>query len=748
MIRITTHISSTLRFGFSGALLALVATAPVPAADADPQLTDAEANEAIEDIKLLAAEAERILESARSAHLDPDVLLEQSDYDPQKLLEWIRQETTWVPYHGSLRGASGVLMDRLGNSLDRSLLLATLLEEAGFETRLARIPLPGDVAASLLDRQSQRSRVAQPRDRSPETDAVRDTRQEVSRQSKALIELAGLPWTPESGASSAPPENIEAIKDHWWVQAKLGSTWQDLDPMLADPTSPKPDTSKATIHALDALPEDLFHEVTFRLVIERWDEGKTSEEIPLTYSLRPADSPLFPHFDLEFLPYSEDWSAESKNLDEVQVADSARFWRPTLKITGKSVGGEWFSDKGIIEIPATFATAKKLKSASKALGMLGGSSTQKEPESYLTAAWLEYDVYEPVRGKSTTRRELFDLLGLDQRRANGPSRPTIDLESRRNRGLALQRRTSALVLSCTPDPDTVYRAALETWSRNRNFFIAMVYEAAGWEDERVPIALGQGSFRPLDLMAMATLRNHWSRLPGSTYIDRINIFSTHLTSTIQGDSTVDLSATDIVLNHVGVVPGSPDDPRLVRLEQGVLDTLVETTFSDDQSGFNTYLQFSRSSGEAGAWIGLDQGANLDKLLSGLPPSDLERMRIELADGQNVVVSASPSALGDETFASWWRIDARDGTTLGMGYRGWGVDGSGEYPGQIVIPAAIRELGKKHGLTVGCKVAEATIIISTELLADKLHADKILHQALKALKGRPGRRTLSAVCKLK
>ena len=48
--------------------------------------------------------------------------------DPQKMLDWVRDNTRLVPYEGSLRGALGVLMDRNGNSLDRSILLARLLE--------------------------------------------------------------------------------------------------------------------------------------------------------------------------------------------------------------------------------------------------------------------------------------------------------------------------------------------------------------------------------------------------------------------------------------------------------------------------------------------------------------------------------------------------------------------------------------------------------------------------------------------
>src|SRR5437867_2843850 len=47
---------------------------------------------------------------------DPAAVIEQVGRDPDNLLKWVREQTSWVPYRGCLRGASGVLMDRVGNS--------------------------------------------------------------------------------------------------------------------------------------------------------------------------------------------------------------------------------------------------------------------------------------------------------------------------------------------------------------------------------------------------------------------------------------------------------------------------------------------------------------------------------------------------------------------------------------------------------------------------------------------------------
>src|SRR5258708_5726834 len=72
---------------------------------------------------------------------DPQAVVEQMGRDPQKLFAWVRDNTQLRPYRGALRGPSGVLMDRFGNSLDRSLLLAEMLHGIGYESRLANATL-------------------------------------------------------------------------------------------------------------------------------------------------------------------------------------------------------------------------------------------------------------------------------------------------------------------------------------------------------------------------------------------------------------------------------------------------------------------------------------------------------------------------------------------------------------------------------------------------------------------------------
>ena len=90
----------------------------------------------------------------------PEVGFKGVGKDPEQLFEWVRDNTYLVPYRGALRDYKGVLMDRLGNSLDRALLLFVLLRQAWppRNVRLAYAELSAEKAAELLDKGPSDSR--------------------------------------------------------------------------------------------------------------------------------------------------------------------------------------------------------------------------------------------------------------------------------------------------------------------------------------------------------------------------------------------------------------------------------------------------------------------------------------------------------------------------------------------------------------------------------------------------------------
>jgi len=71
-------------------------------------------------------------------YFDFDAVLKNVGSRPKDLFSWVQSNTKILPYSGVLKGAWGVLMERGGNTLDRSLLLIELLERAGYEAELSR----------------------------------------------------------------------------------------------------------------------------------------------------------------------------------------------------------------------------------------------------------------------------------------------------------------------------------------------------------------------------------------------------------------------------------------------------------------------------------------------------------------------------------------------------------------------------------------------------------------------------------
>ncbi len=307
------------------------AVATLPAAPADAAAIAAELDRSF--AALAAADADLPRDT-----FDPAAIISAVGKEPATLLNWVRDQTFWAPYRGVLRGATGVLMDRVGSSADRAMLLAQLLREAGQEVRLARATLPEPMAATLLakvrpiphDRMQAARTPAPPLKMQAAADAfatkyvrpfgVDEARarhsfadatltsdrlaeemvQRSAEQTPALVEAIGE----RDAAGNAADEGqaraaaLAAIADHWWAQCQTEGKWVDLDPLLPDAA---PGTSAAATVAatfvpfvaktgasvLDGKP---CHEVGISVIVERWDAGALSEQTVLSHTFRSAEA--------------------------------------------------------------------------------------------------------------------------------------------------------------------------------------------------------------------------------------------------------------------------------------------------------------------------------------------------------------------------------------------------------------------------------------------------------------------------
>ncbi len=676
-------------------VLVIVLSGLATNAKAQPEdvAASAELERVVQVIRKAYDEARKALEQFPRERFDTGSILEANEYDSNAIMTWVERNTRWVPYRGVLRGADGVLLDRQGNSLDRSLLLARLLEDAGFEARLVRGRLSADAVKAVLLAAST-SAEGQPPPEPFFVDAVMEAAGRASSEAAALAELVGpLPVRIDR-------ETEEAAADHWWIEAKLDDGWTAVDPLLSGPMEAmRPDALERL--SVDALPDSMFHNVTIQVVIERWDGGETVEEIPLEHKLRTADA-AYHDFELQFVPYHFETAPEgSTAADEATtVADNAREWLPVLRRGRDTIRQQGFNRQGNLERnPGRVAVARKAEQATAALQGLG-SSSEADP-THLTALWLDYRLQVPGRELKVVRREIFDLIGPARRRGGAIAELALDALAGRERGLSLLGTHRVVVVSADLPPIAFQKAAHEYWVNHGPQIAGIMRIANGAEDDEVVQRAYAQPLMALDLLGLATARYLLSPNRWSIYLGSPNVLTTHFTFELDNSYSV-RHAFDWVVNDVGVIANDSVSVGRIRLEQGVLDTILEAAMSGSgrRSG-NAADLFASRGAATGEWHRVDV-ASPGSILSGAAEA---RIAEALKAGRIVV---APGKLGLDLEPAWWEIDRATGTTLGIGSRGWGQVVS-DVTNRSIIVGGAREGVKKIGFNISCKTVGADLL---------------------------------------
>jgi hypothetical protein len=320
---------------------------------------------------------------------DPAYIVQIVGVEPEKLFSWVKSNITWVPYRGVLRGPVGVLMDRKGNSLDSSILLAALLRQTGKTVRLAHTKLSASAASDAWTRisasnipmpnegesgpVSEETAVAAAKLMSASPDTVKTaetygmdhgaiaerTKVSVARgnslaaqlhdqaltQTPKLLAAAGLA-SAEQNKKSLNALTLEALSDHWWVQMMSGSAWTDLDLLAAGDKIGAVLGAASDTSDPDKLAEEIRHTVTVRVVIEQWKEGHIAEHVPLEQTFEPRD---LIGTQIELLHSPALWPASWPEVtpDDVQIKLRAAVYTQSEWLPVLLVGREHFSKASI-----------------------------------------------------------------------------------------------------------------------------------------------------------------------------------------------------------------------------------------------------------------------------------------------------------------------------------------------------------------------------------------------------------------
>ncbi len=353
------------------------------------------------------------------------------EYDTEQIFRYVADQIWYEPYGGVLRGAAGSLESRAGNSADKSLLLAALLEASLAPTRFV-IGTLDDAAADALwlsaqvDAATAQDHAAAvlmqasasgdgglaspvlptpPGTLVPEGQAVVDG---LAADPLALVATATsmldagvdlVRGTLESGGVAIPaaPNGLPDLErgQHVWVQIQVGPDWVDLDPSLKDQVAGTT-LGQPVSTALAAIPDVLHHRVETRVVVERV-LGTGLEQAVILEHVASADTlggqPMsLLHLTPEgFQGLGVALGSGLEGVDRyqpvLQVGDTAHVGLDGLRLRTGTDGG--------------------------AVGALGGG----EHDGEATAEWLETTVVSPDGTTSLARRTLFDRIGSQVREA-------------------------------------------------------------------------------------------------------------------------------------------------------------------------------------------------------------------------------------------------------------------------------------------------------------------------------------------
>lgn len=399
-----------------------------------------------------------------------DALAAKLGSDPAVILQFVRDEIRYEPYVGALRGALGTLVSRAGNSLDRSLLLAALLQKAGLSVQISNGTL-GDADARALvlrvfepakpvpsalpdltalgpelgdalgaDQQQMQRHVAE--ERAAATAGRDRLNAYVDNEAQFLTGLmtkAGVDATVLTRSERLAAE----AKDHYWVRYQDASgKWLDLDSAFADAKPGQGHAESIRSFSPDAVPEELYHHLRIALMLRATadpDSGSSTDQVLLDRELRIPDlqgkavtlaSAPVPRID-----------PLKPGVTLAEVVDSAKVYQTALLVGDEETSGKGFDLQGRVGGVATpesvdVEQAGGVGGANGGLwGAIGGTtgggandSSSKNAGGSIVGEWVVYTMTSPeVAGGAarvrTYRRDIIAPVTVTSWSADSPDKP-------------------------------------------------------------------------------------------------------------------------------------------------------------------------------------------------------------------------------------------------------------------------------------------------------------------------------------
>lgn len=607
-------------------------------------------------------------------------------YDTDRIFRFVADEVRYEAYAGALRGARGTLWGLAGNSIDKSILLAALLDESQILYRFASGPLTPESKAALRSAlvvaiaaatpeasPAPASTVAvsgnangtpSPVDQSTVEGALRAT-DAARKLSGSLYDFtAGIIQSSLTKAGIALPAltGVELPESessaHYWVQVAEGPTWVDLDATL--PKAARGKALAAAAGTVDAIPGELAHRVTIRLVAEELIGGVGTRRDAVT------------------------WAGQSSDLISepvaVMVISSGDFQGVGLTINQTFSGNASFIPCLAVGSQVSYATTPVVVGAagepsiSSVLSSAGATPTGGAADGELVGLWLNVEITSPGSDPVAIERALLDRIGFVARNAGSidwSKLTPVHLVKNVDTGLQVIAELSSLTL-------LAFESSIVPGS-------VVVANASAIENFGALYLIGPSFASYRHALGTALEQPNGSR----SFVSSPNLvaFSIGRDDPSVADGPVSMTMDILHRQPTVIATGEPKSEGVHPLVRaGVLDQVAEQVLLDpvlrgasepDMSALSVGTVFAEAAKNGVPFAVVTDAASLGRVT--VSAEAVIRVTKALEKGLVVIVPEQPVEIAGKAVSAWWLVNpttgrTRDETEQGRGFASGGVPG--------------------------------------------------------------------------
>lgn len=628
------------------------------------------------DIDAFKAQLIQLRRAVDKSKFDPEALLDQLDYEAELILDYVSNDIAFQPYEGVLRGVAGTLRARAGNSLDQSILLASVLKSAGYDARVVKAELSAADALRLLRTTAAATPAADlayldaeinkrfPDATGPAAQDVRGTKAFADAQQQEPLLLATLRDAGiDLAAVDVTQRWIPVLQDYFWVQHRDGPSadWEDAHPAFGNAAPPAGLTPQEFF--VDTVPEKYHQTFTFQAFMEQMVTGKVTKHA----LMKPWTMPVA-NTSGKALRYTN--APSGLNVDTIGDLDKAlnetNFLIPNLN-GGRPPGMQAFDLRGVLIDP--FALGSPAAGLFQTLGDKMAQATEGviddpdgKPVMALHSMWLEFTFTAPSGKTRTDRRYLV-------------APRSVYSESNEELLYALITDHTYIVSTGGEPLDYLADRYLELTIEGTEWLKTMLHKSF-FPDEGTPLPAALPADFPV-------LTQYWlmDRQPTKTN----DVVTYRAEPGLMGfrrghrDAETGFAAVDVVWNaleHVRVTGNGIEHDARAAASRGVWDTALEAVPAmalrlEAESMASTAQTFR---------LAREQDVPLEVLPAGSTPAagavglDTTAQAFLQQDLDRGYAAVIPSRVPDGSILpAWWRVNPQTGETLGMTGDGYGQE---------------------------------------------------------------------------